>query len=290
MKIEKWAKKNIKDLSGKNILITGATGGIGQILCKSLAFLNANLFVACRSKEKSKSFLEELKSYAPNANIQFVELDLASKSSVDLFIEYTKNINVDYFFCNAGVYNVPVIKTESGFNNIFQINFLSYYYMIKKLLPHFQKIQTRVIVTSSIAHNYSQINANDIDFSSERKPSKIYGNSKRFLTYSLFELFKNQTKTTLAIVHPGITLTNMTNHYPKAINWLVKIGIKLLFPSPQKATRNILFGITTQTPYHTWIGPKFFNIWGNPKLKKLNTATKTESQQIFAIAEQIVEI
>ena len=137
MSITKWVNKNIKDLSNKNIVVTGATGGIGQILCKSLAFLNANLFIACRNIQKAEGFLQELKSYAPNANIQLIELDLANQNSVNSFIEYIKNINVDYFFCNAGVYNVPVLKTESGFNIIFQINFLSYYYMIKKLLPHF---------------------------------------------------------------------------------------------------------------------------------------------------------
>ena len=96
----------------------------------------------------------------------------------------------------------------------------------------------RVVVVGSIAHNYSKTDINDIDFSTRPAASKVYGNAKRYLMFSLFELFKNQ-KTRLAIVHPGITLTNMTSHYPKAINWLVKFAVGLLFPSPKTATATI---------------------------------------------------
>ena len=79
----------------------------------------------------------------------------------------------------------------------------------------------------------------------------------------------------------------MTNHYPKLINWAVKIGIKVLFPAPKKAALCVALGTSKNTNYHEWIGPKFFNIWGKPTLKKLKTATPAESKEIFKIAEQL---
>ena len=88
----------------------------------------------------------------------------------------------------------------------------------------------KIVVVSSVAYNYSTIDENDIDFSTRKKASKVYGNSKRFLTFALMELLQN-SHCKLSIVHPGITLTQMTNHYPKYINWLVKFGIKILFPT-----------------------------------------------------------
>jgi len=209
--------------------------------------------------------------------------------SVENCISQVTAQKVDYFFINAGVYNVPLKKLDTGFNNVFQINFVSPYYMVKKLMPVFEANKTKVIATSSIAHNYSKIDLNDVDFSTRKKPSKIYGNSKRFFMFALYELFKNQNCASLAVVHPGITLTNMTNHYPKAINWLVKIGIKLLFPNTKKAMLNIAKGISTTTPYFTWIGPRIFNIWGNPKLKKVKTCALSESKNIFEISEKIYE-
>lgn len=288
MSITKWLNKNIGNLQNKTVVITGATGGLGKELCHMLASRGANLVFACRNQRLADDLKNKIIEKHPTSQISFVSLDLSNMENVKSSVEYLKQLpQIDYFICNAGVYNVPVKKLDSGYNNIFTINFLYPYYMIKKLMDKFRENKTRVIAVSSIAHTYSKMNLQDIDFSIAKKPSKIYGNSKRFLTFGLFELFKNETQTTLSIVHPGITLTNMTNHYPKSINWLVKIGIKLLFPSPKKATFNLIYGTAVPTKYHTWIGPVLFNIWGKPKIKKLKTTSIEESQKIFEIAENL---
>ena len=67
----------------------------------------------------------------------------------------------------------------------------------------------------------------------------------------------------------------------------MKIGIKLFFPSPTKATRSILYGTTHFTQYHEWIGPRIFNVWGNPRIACLKTCSSEESKKIFEIAEEI---
>ena len=118
--------------------------------------------------------------------------------------------------------------------------------------------------------------------------NKLYSTNNELATNINNTLvFKDEQEVELSIVHPGITLTNMTSHYHKAINWLVKIGVKLLFPNPKKASLNILYGINHYTVYHEWIGPSLFNIWGKPKIKKLKTCSKKESNIIFQIAEKI---
>lgn len=287
MGIKKWLKNNATDLSGKNIIIIGATGGLGQELCLILASLNANLTLACRNKSKADALRQSILKEHSNVNINLLELDLGSLQSVDSFINHVKNMDFDVLICNAGIYNVPIKKMDSGFNNVFQTNFLAQYIIIKQLLSTLRKREdSKVVVVGSIAHNYSKIDVKDIDFTTYKKPSKIYGNSKRFLMFSLYELFKNE-KVGLSVIHPGITLTNMTNHYPKCINWLVKIGIKLLFPSPKKACLNYIYGIFNNTEYHEWIGPKIFNIWGKPKKSKLRTCSIQESEEIFKISENL---
>lgn len=289
MNITKWLNKHTTNLKGKRIVVTGATGGLGKELCKLFAGLNANLTLAVRNEKLANSLKQEILNEHPNANIDFISLDLSNKQSVDGAIQELKKYNgIDILFTNAGVYNVPLKKLEYGYNNVFQINFVSPYYMIKKLLPELEKKQnSKCVVVGSIAHNYSKINEEDIDFSTYKKPSKIYGNSKRFLMFSLYELFKDIKGVELSIVHPGITLTNMTNHYPKAINWLVKIGIKLVFASPKKAVLNLLLGAFDSCGYQEWIGPKIFNIWGKPKKQKLKTVQTDESKKIFMLSEEI---
>ena len=288
MSIKKWIKNNCDSLKDKRVVITGATGGLGKEICFLLACLKADITLACRNASLADALKQEILQVYPETKVDFVRLDLADKKSVDSCIEELKNYNgIDILINNAGVYNVPLKTLDSGYNNVFQINFLYTYYLTKKLIPELEKKENSTCITlGSVAHNYSKLDEQDIDFSSRKKPSKIYGNSKRFLMFSLYELFKD-TNVNLAIVHPGVTLTNMTNHYPKAINWLVKLGIKLIFPRPKKAILSVLYGTNHNTGYHEWIGPKVLNVWGFPKISKLKTCTKEECEKIYSIAEEL---
>lgn len=288
MNISKWLKNNCKNLSNKRVIVTGATGGLGKEICLILASLGADITLACRNENLSNELISLIRSKYPNTNVEYVPLDLSNISSVKQCIQKLRKYNgIDILINNAGVYNIPLKKLDSKYNNIFQINFLYTYYLTQQLLPELEKKKHSICVTlGSIAHNYSKLDKTDIDFSNRTKHSLIYGNSKRFLMFSLYELFKDRN-VGLSIVHPGVTLTNMTNHYPKYINWLVKLGIKLFFPSPQKAILSIIKGTCERCDYHEWIGPKVFSIWGLPKKSKLDTCTVEESKEIFAIAEEL---
>lgn len=290
MNSKKWIEKNIPDLNGKIIVVTGATGGLGREICKCLAQNNAHIVLACRNKNLAEKLKQDLIAEFGKIKIDFVPLDLSDMTSVQNFIKDIKKYDgIDVLINNAGVYNVPLKTLDSGYNNIFQINYLYTYYLTRELIPELEKKENSTCITlGSIAHNYSRIDLNDIDFSTRQKASKIYGNSKRYLMFSLYKLFEGK-KTRLAIVHPGVTLTNMTNHYPKAINWLVKLGIKLVFPSPKVAVCSILNGITEETKQNEWIGPSIFNIWGKPKKGTLHTVKDEEFGDICRITNLLME-
>lgn len=288
MNIEKWINKNTHDLTGKIIAVTGSTGCIAKFLINTLARLNANLILINRNKEKTNKQISEIKSINPNIEVEFVKCDLENFVSVINAVEILKQKKIDVLFLAAGAYNIPRFKTTLNYDNVFQINFLSQYYIARELLNTLKTSNGKIVVTSSIAHNYSKIDTNDIDFSLRKQHSKVYGNAKRFLTFSLMELCKNEN-VCLSIVHPGITLTEMTNHYPKAINWLVKIIIGTIFPKPKTASLNFIKGVFENTCYHEWIGPSFLQIYGKPTKIKLKTCTNEESEMIFKTAESIYQ-
>ncbi len=288
MKTEKWLAKNCDNLTGKRVVITGATGGLGREISFMFAKLGANLTLACRNLELAEKLKIEIENEVKNAKIDIVWLDLINLKSVKNCVNLLKKYKgIDILVNNAAVYNVPIKTCENGFNNVFNINFVNSYYLTKQLLPELEKKENSLCITvGSIAHNYSKIDENDIDFSSRKKQRLIYGNSKRFLMYSLFELFKNSSSR-LSVAHPGITFTSMTSHYHKSINWLVKFGVRVVFPPAKIAARNVMFALKNSAQNQEWIGPAIFNIWGNPKIKKLKTFSEEESQKIFEIAEEI---
>ncbi len=285
MNIYKWIDKNCGSLLDKTVAITGSTGGIGEWLCDYLLYLGARLVLLDRNKEKQNALINKLIKKYPHAKITPLTLNLESESSVFSACNELEKLPIDIFLHNAGAYSIPRKICKSGFDNVFQINFLSPYYIINRLLPNLQKRGGRVIAVGSIAHNYSKTNKNDPDLKTTKKASIVYGNAKRYLMFSLYELFKNEKNVSLAITHPGITFTNITAHYPKLIFALIKRPMKIIFMKPKTAALSVLLGCFKDTAYHGWFGPNFFNIWGIPNHKILNTATEEECKNIYSTAK-----
>ena len=289
MNYENWLDRNTDSLSGKRIAITGSTGGLGKELCRYIASLGADLILLDRNRERSESHKAQLIEDFPNISIDLINLDLEKFESVRNVTELLKKENIDVFIHNAGAYSIPRYDTDSGYENVFTINFLSPYYIIRELLPSLREREGRVLVVGSIAHNYSKIDEGDVDFATRKQASKVYGNAKRFLMFSLYELFKSEKVVKLAITHPGITFTNITSHYPKLIFAIIKHPMKVIFMKPKKAALSILRGLFDSTEFHTWIGPRIFDVWGLPRKKRLRTVSREESAKIAFIAEKIYE-
>lgn len=287
MNYKKWLMKNTESLDGKCVAITGSTGGLGKEICKYVLELGGSLVLVDRNRERSKKNKSELVAEFKDADIRLVSADLESIASVRNAVEQLKNMEVDIFLHNAGAYSIPRHSTDTGYENVFTINFVSPYYMIRELLPSLREREGRVVVVGSIAHNYSKIDENDIDFSTRKQASKVYGNAKRYLMFSLYELFENEEKVTLSVTHPGITFTNITSHYPKLIFAIIKHPMKIIFMKPKKAALSIIKGLFEATEYHTWIGPRVFNVWGLPSKKKLRTCSKKESGSIHKLSNEI---
>ena len=287
MKYLKWIEKNTVSLQGKTVAMSGATGGIGVEVCNYLAYLGADLICLDRNADKSNKLIENLKIKFPKLNAKHISVDLEDFDRVVNVTNQLKKLNIDYLILNAGAYKIPRHKCSTGFDNVFQINFVSPYYIARELMPYIKERGGRVIAVSSIAHNYSIIDVNDIDFSSRTASSKVYGNAKRYLTFALYGLFDNNT--TLSIVHPGITFTNITNHYPKLIFALIKHPMKIIFINRQKAALNLILGLFNGTKHNEWIGPNLFNVWGFPKKKKLITCSEQEANLIYKITENIFD-
>ncbi len=287
MDIQQWLKTNTADLAGRTVVVTGAAGGLGSKLCRYLAQLHAHIIMLDHNLEKSNTVKEAMLKDLPATDIENYQIDLNNLKNVRDVAATLSPRRIDYLVLNAGVYNVPLAKGELGYNNVFQVNFISHYYLVKTLLPTLVRTNGKVVAVTSIAHNYGKFNVDDIDYSKNGKQSKVYGNAKRCLMYALAELFKDRTDVRLALVHPGVTLTPMTNHYHPAINWLVTLLLGIICPRPEVAALNILAGLFKDVGNDEWLGPKTKGVWGEPTISKLTDATDEERQQIFTTAENI---
>ena len=287
MNCEKYVKNHFSSLAGKSIVLFGATGGIGKHLARYILMLCGSLITVDRNPQKAAALKAELQLEFANSSIINLYADLSDFKSVVSVCEQLKKLKPYAIIHNAGAYSIPRKMCDTGFLNVFQINFLSPYYITRELLPIISSQGGRIIGVGSIAHNYSKTSKTDIDFSARKASSLVYGNAKRYLMFSLFSLIKAYPNTHFAITHPGITFTNITAHYPKLIFAIIKHPMKILFMSAKKAAISILAGLFCETKEFEWIGPKFFNIWGLPTKKLLKTCQKSEYAYICETAEKV---
>ncbi len=274
--------KDTNSLVGKRVAVSGATGGIGRELCRHLCRLGASLVLLDRNAEKSARLADTLKSEHEGLEITLIRVDMENMQTVRAAADELINIGVDYLILNAGAYSIPRHKCDTGYDNVFQINFVAPYYLARRLLPHISARGGRAVCVGSIAHNYSKIDENDIDFSKRERSSLVYGNAKRHLMFSFYGLQGN-----IAVTHPGITLTGITAHYPRLVFVLIKYPMKIIFMSPKKASLCILAGLFDGCLENEWIGPRVFDIWGYPKKKGLHSCSREEAEFICERAERI---
>ncbi len=281
MNQKQWFARYTEDLTGKSVAITGATGGLGNALCRHLLSLGADLILLDRNKEKSDALKAALLSEYPEASIGQIPLDLSVLESVKQACDALEGQGFDILIHNAGAYSIPRHKCDTGLDNVFQINCFAPYCMTVRLLPYLREHHCHVVAVGSIAHTYSESDPEDLDFSTRKKASLVYGNAKRYLMYAMHDLFRHETQTTFALAHPGITFTNITAHYPPLIFALIKHPMKVIFPRPQKAAWCILRGVFEKSEYNTWFGPRFFGIWGRPKVTSLKDASTEEQKRMI---------
>lgn len=286
-RIAAWIKQNTESLKGKTVAVTGSTGGLGRELCRDLVSLGASLILVDRNPQRSQQLRDELLRECAGACVQCVTANLEDMSSVRQAVATLVTCPLDVFIHNAGAYSIPRRICETGYDNVFQINFVSPYYMIRQLMPTLAQRNGRVVVVGSIAHWYSKSDDHSVDFADRPQASKVYGNAKRYLMFSLYALFRKERAVTLSVTHPGISLTGITAHYPKLVFAVIKHPMKVLFMRPKKACLSILRGVFEPCGENEWIGPRVFNVWGWPKKQRLSTVGAEEAARIDNAARGI---
>ena len=132
-----------------NIVVTGASRGIGYQMVKQLLEEGKHrVFAIARSEES----LASLREFDKKAAYNFMAFDLMEENYNELITAVTNHFNeVDVLINNAGLLiNKPLKKlTDRDFDNLFGANVKSAFKMVRELLPHFSK-QAHIVNISSM--------------------------------------------------------------------------------------------------------------------------------------------
>lgn len=205
------------DLSGKRVVVTGVSAGIGVETARALAAHGATVVGAARDLGKARSATEPVRAAASNGGgLELVALDLASLASVRAAAGaiVAKGKKLDAIIANAGVMATPQGKTADGFETQFGTNHLGHFVFVNRLVP-LLKTGGRVVILSSAGHRFSDVDLGDPNF--ERTPYQpfvAYGRSKTANAHFAVGLDRRikERGARASAVHPGAIQTELSRY------------------------------------------------------------------------------
>ena len=205
------------NLTGKRILVTGVSAGLGVETARALATHGAWVVGAARDLEKAKRATEAVRAGARNGGgLELVALDLASLASVracaDALVAAGKPFDV--VIANAGVMACPKGATSDGFETQFGTNHLGHFVLVNRIAS-LMKAGSRLVNLSSAGHRYADVDLEDPNF--ERTPYEefvAYGRSKtaNVLFAVEFDRRHKADGVRATAVHPGGIHTELARH------------------------------------------------------------------------------
>jgi len=122
-------------LTGKTVLVTGASSGIGKSTALELAKRDARVIMACRDMYKAKKAMEDIRRQTRYGQLIVLKLDLASLQSVrDFAARVCQEEYLHILINNAGVYGCPYTLTEDGLEMQMAVNHFGHFLLVHLLL------------------------------------------------------------------------------------------------------------------------------------------------------------
>jgi NAD(P)-dependent dehydrogenase (short-subunit alcohol dehydrogenase family) len=203
------------DLTGKTMVVTGSSAGLGAETARVLAKAGATVVLVARNAEKNAKIAAGIRAETPNAKLFEATMDLADLGSVrraakEILAAHPK---IHVLINNAGFVGGPRIITPEGAELHFAANHIGPFLFTNLLYPALKAAApSRVLVLSSNGHRMPGFEFDDLDFSHrEYNHWTAYSQSKRANVLHAVGLAKRLAGTgiTANALHPGVIRTEV---------------------------------------------------------------------------------
>lgn len=221
-------------MSRQTIIITGASAGIGEAAARELAKDN-DIVIVGRSKRTA--------TVAKEIGAQYFRADYTDLASVRQLAKDLLKVcpKIDLLINNAGGVMKSISITKDGFEQTFQVNYLSQFLLTNLLMDRLIASKGGVINTASAANYSAMLKTNDIQ--AARIPWIAYANVKLLDIIHAKELSRRfGAKGVLAVsVHPGVVATNFGKNLKGPFAWIYNTSLKRLIKTPEMGADTIVW-------------------------------------------------
>ena len=250
----------LPDQSGRVVVVTGASSGIGAATARALARAGAHVVLAVRDPAKG-----ERVAVTMSGRTEVRPLDLESLASVRAFAAAWTG-DLDILINNAGIMLVPEGRTADGFERQIGTNHLGHFALTNLLLPH---VSDRIVTVSSHVHAGGRLDLDDLNWRARPyRTSQAYSDSKLANLLFTFELQRRLSaagsRVRAMAVHPGMVRTNLFGHRPVQAAIIGFVG-RFVMQDPEHGARATLFAATEDIPGGSFVEPGgFAHLRGSP--------------------------
>ena len=230
------------DLKNLNIILTGATGVIGNSILDKLVLAGSNVIATGTNDEKLKNI------HNKNKNVKTLKFNISDHSKIEDFVDECSNIlsnKIDVLINNAGITidNLSIRMKEEEWKRVIDINLTSTFLITKNAIKKMLKFKNGKVIniTSVVGHSGNIGQAN-------------YAASKAGIIAMSKSLALEYGKKNIKIncVSPGFIMSDMTNKISEEHTELLKSRISLnKFGKPEDVANTIAFLSSNLSDYIT---------------------------------------
>ncbi|WP_158808048.1 oxidoreductase [Beijerinckia sp. L45] len=299
-----WTPASIPDQTGRTIVVTGASSGIGAEAAEVLAGRGANVVLAVRDVARGAAVRDRILKAYPDARLTVARLDVADLASVRTFAAAMAGTlqKIDVLLNNAGLGMQPArAATVDGFERQFGTNHLGHFALTGLLMPLLLKAAApRVVGISSIAHRTGRIDFADLQHAQKYSGNEAYAQSKLANLLFAFELDRRARAAQAPLVsvaaHPGIAGTGFVTatQMPGFVRAVFGLGVRVV---GQDAAHGALPGLYAATMPDVlggqyWGPDGLMELRGAPALAKVggNAQDRTVAARLWTVSEDLTGV
>ena len=283
-----WSPARLGNLTGKRIIVTGATNGVGLGTARILAHAGAHVILAVRNTDLGAQRAAEI-----GGSTSVVELDLADLSSVRSFPDRLDG-GVDILINNAGALTQARADTVDGFEMTIGTNLLGPFALTNLLFP---RVRSQIVNVGSNAHKSAKLRLDDMHLRSHKwTVMGAYARSKLAVMLWGLELDRRlraaQSPIVTHLTHPGWVASNLSHVSDKPVMALAHRAVKAMadvFANDiEEGAAPTLYCISEPIPPGSYVGVDGrFGLRGGPVLiGRSRVACDYESaSRLFQFAE-----
>lgn len=193
-------------MTSKTIVITGASDGIGAAAARELRHRGADIVVVGRSQSKTEAVAAELD--ADHYVVDFADLAQTRALADKIRSSYSR---IDVLLNNAGGMGTKIHITPDGYEQTYQVNYLSPFLLTTQLMDLLVESRASVVNTTSSSHLLVlRAAVDDLENTARRRPGTAYALSKLAIVLFTKELHRRYHTSGLSVatVHPGYVNSN----------------------------------------------------------------------------------